>query len=151
MRLTDGRFKPASFQHIHFTESAFQSFQNTLQNDFQDMKEEIVAHLSKLNAYFQGFVSLRTSNADNRTLCTAFKEFSGIDCSPQAGRSHVQTLSRTFYNQIAKQEEQLCCELHTKFHTFNRDRRSQDRIYFHPGRDGIEGGKIIVIHIGKHQ
>ncbi len=74
----------------------------------------------------------------------------GIACSPQAGREHVQSLRQIFRNEETKQDEEITCELHTKFRTFNIDRKKQDRLYFFPGKKGIKGGKIIVKHIGEH-
>lgn len=138
------------FENIYFTDSVEPSL-HTLNNQFSDIRGEIVEHLSKLNSYYAEFRSKRQSNVDNRSICLEFKEFSGINCSPQAGRESVHTLYRRFYNVKDKAEEELCCELHTKFKKYNRDRENQDRIYFHPGKDGICEGKIIVIHIGSHQ
>ena len=123
---------------------------NTLNNDFTNIVAEIVNHLSYLDSYFPSFIEHRKNGDSFITISMAFKEYSGIDCSPQSGRDSIGQLKRTYLNLQTQSAETICCELHTKFRTFNRDRKKQDRIYFHPGKDGINSGKVIVIHIGTH-
>ncbi len=78
------------------------------------------------------------------------KEITGIDCSPQSNRGSTQLLRVLLYNDITCCKEELNCEMHTKFKTYNRDRFNQDRIYFHPGKEGEKNGNVIIKHIGKH-
>ena len=86
----------------------------------------------------------------NQSIAQEFYADTGIECSPQAGRDNIQDLKIYCYNEVSNQTEVIKCELHTKFKKFNIDKTKQDRIYFFPGRYGINGGKIIVKHIGKH-
>ncbi|KLU73796.1 MAG: hypothetical protein RHS_0271 [Robinsoniella sp. RHS] len=137
------------YQHIYFENTIKRSL-NSLNNTFNNLKYEIVNHLKMLDEYYEMFLKHRSLGTDNRMLSNDFSEFSGIECSPQASRSKTRELTRTFYSDIVKENITLCCELHTKFKNYNRDREKQDRIYFHPGVLGVHDGKIIVIHIGSH-
>lgn len=135
------------FQNIHFDESVKQSL-NTLYRNFDEIKSEIVDHLSALDEHAQIFNE--SQRIANEEIAATFVERTGIDCSPQAGRKGVIELKRNYYNEKKLAYEEVCCELHTKFNKHGIDRTKQDRIYFFPGRDGIENGKIIVAYIGKH-
>lgn len=123
---------------------------NSLNRDFDVIKMEIVEHLTKINEYHSKFVYLCLQNKSNQEISRKFSEDTGIECSPQSGRESIQGLKIVCYNQISKRSEIIKCELHTKFKKFNIDRTKQDRIYFFPGKPGIQEGKIIVKHIGKH-
>ena len=140
---------PECFPNIYFDECVENSL-NTLNNDFTNIVTEIVNHLSYLDSYFPYFIEHRKNRDSFINISIAFKEYSGIDCSPQAGRDSVGQLKKTYFNLQTQSPETVCCELHTKFRTFDRDREKQDRIYFYPGKDGINDGKVIVIHIGTH-
>lgn len=131
------------------------SSMNSLNNEFNLMKKDIVFHLTKLNDFNELFLDYKRDKMDNNNLCLKFKAFSGINCSPQAGRDGTKGLKREYpldenYNSDNTKTKVLCCELHTKFTTHNRNREEQDRIYFHPGDCQIKNGKTIIIHIGKH-
>lgn len=123
---------------------------NSLQRDFDDLKEEIVEHLIAINNYHSKFENLLLQNKSNQAIAQEFSRDTGIECSPQAGREGIQSLKLSCYNIISQQNEIIKCELHTKFKKYNIDRTKQDRIYFFPGRKGIHNGKIIIKHIGKH-
>ncbi len=137
------------FENIFFDEGISTTI-NTLQNDFSLIKSEIIMHLSKLDDYYSEFVKQRNCGCSNREIAEHFHEYSKIACSPQAGRDGVKKLERIFFNSDTRRNEKICCELHTKFDNRGKDHEKKDRIYFSVGRDGIQGGKIIVIHIGKH-
>jgi len=137
------------FMNIFFDKSVPGSI-NTLQTHFDDIREEIVSHLQKLDEFYESFCLCISKNNSFEETSEAFKNFSGINCSPQAGRASVKDLKRKYMNTKTKVSEEITCELHTKFNTHNRDRSKQDRIYFHPGKPFICDGKIIVIHIGEH-
>lgn len=137
------------FLNIYFDNEVSGSL-NTINNDFIDIRDEIVLHLQMLDKFHTQFQSMLLEGNNFNSLSLGFKEFSGIDCSPQSCRDSVIKLRRTFHNNNTKSDETITCELHTKFSTCNRDATKQDRIYFHPGKLGIYNGKIIVIHIGKH-
>lgn len=137
------------FPKIYFVEDIGATI-NTLNRDFNELKEEIVEHLTEINDYQDRFRCLLDSGKSNREISQEFSASTGIECSPQAGRDGVQKLKLSCYNEISKQNETIKCELHTKFKKYNIDRTKQDRIYFFPGKPGIKEGRVIVKHIGKH-
>lgn len=137
------------FPNIWFDENIASSI-NSLNRDFEELREEIVEHLTKINDYHSKFTYLLSQSKSNQDISQAFHAETGIECSPQAGREGVQVLKMSCFNELSKQTEVVKCELHTKFKRFNIDRTKQDRIYFFPGKPGIKQGKIIVKHIGKH-
>ena len=144
-----GQELPDCYENIFFDEGVPASL-NTLQASFTGIRDEIVLHLHKLDAFFIQLCSIRSGKGyDNKALSMAFFKFAHIPCSPQAGRDGVATLKRKYLNNKINKMEELVCELHTKFSTNNRS-GVPDRIYFHPGKPDICEGKIIVIHIGKH-
>lgn len=137
------------FPNIYFAEGIGTTI-NTLNRKFEDIREEIVEHLTQINDYQVKFGELLDEHKPYQEIAQQFSTDTGIDCSPQAGREKVQLLRERQVNETTGQEEMIVCELHTKFKTFNIDRERQDRIYFSPGKQGILGGRVIVKHIGKH-
>lgn len=137
------------FPNIYFAEGIGTTI-NTLNRRFEDIREEIVEHLTQINDYQVKFSELLDEHKPYQEIAQQFAADTGIDCSPQAGREKVQQLRESQVNETTGQEESIVCELHTKFKTFNIDRERQDRIYFSPGKQGILGGRVIVKHIGKH-
>lgn len=138
-----------SFPEILFV-TDIESSVNTLNQKFETIREEIINHLTKLNNYNSKFLKLLEENRSYTEISQIFKNDTGIDCSPQSGRDHIKELKIECQNSITEKKEIVTCELHTKFKTFNTDRLKQDRIYFFPGKKGVEKGRIIVKHIGKH-
>lgn len=137
------------FPNIYFVEG-IRTTMNTLNRSFEDIREEIVEHLTQLNDYRVKFGKLLDEHKSFQEVAQQFSADTRIGCSPQAGRDKVQALKESQRNEVTGQEETVICELHTKFNTFNIDRERQDRIYFFPGKRDILGGKVIVKHIGKH-
>ena len=137
------------FPNIYFDEG-IDATVNSLNRDFEDLKEEIVEHLTKINDYHPKFIYLLSQNKSNQFISQEFYAETGIECSPQAGREGIRSLKMSCYNENSKQVEIVKCELHTKFKKYNIDRTKQDRIYFFPGKPGIKDGKVIVKYIGKH-
>lgn len=135
------------FQNIHFDDTVKSSI-NTLNRNFDKIKNEIVDHLIAIDGQAQIFK--KSQRKSNDEIAATFFERTGIECSSQAGRSGVAGLKRNYYNEQKLADEEICCELHTKFDKHGIDPTKQDRIYFFPGCDGIMNGKIIVVHIGKH-
>ena len=140
---------PECFRNINF-DSGVPSTLNTLNNEFVSIRDEIIKHLKGLDNAFESIKPLRGRGLSFRQYSEVFTEISGIECSPQASRARIASLKRRYLNEATGEYEELTCELHTKFSLFGRDANRQDRIYFHPGKDGIHNGKIIVIHIGTH-
>lgn len=140
---------PECFPNIHFSED-IDTTVNTLNKRFDEIREDIVKHLTGINDFQSTFLQLLRENASYQKLAECFTADTGIECSPQAGRDKVQVLKEKHFNKKTGQEETVICELHTKFKRFNIDRESQDRIYFFPGKEGILDGKAIVKYIGGH-
>ena len=140
---------PDCFPNIYFSENIETSV-NTLNKKFEEIREEIIEHLTNINDYQNKFLKLLQKNTSYQEIAQCFTTDTGIDCSPQAGRDKVRILKETYLNTESNQEETIICELHTKFKKFNIDKSKQDRIYFFPGKMGIKDGKVIVKHIGKH-
>lgn len=140
---------PECFPNIYFVENIDTSV-NTLNRKFEEIAGEIVEHLTALDRYHENFEKLMGSQKSFIEIAQIFKKDTGIDCSPQAGREHIQQLRQVFCDAKTEQNVELICELHTKFRTFNIDMDKRDRLYFHPGRKDVADGKIIVKHIGKH-
>lgn len=142
------KYLPECFSNIFFYGDISNSL-STLVAPFFERKPEIIEHLKKLDEFYCEFQKMLSQGKDNKYICQQFKSYSGIDCSPQAGRDGVIELTKEFYNENTKRTESLKCELHTKLQ--RKGKQKPDRIYFHPGKKGIHNGKIIVIHIGEHK
>ncbi len=137
------------FMNIFFDETVSPSL-STLGKSFDQIREEIIFHLRKLDEYYNKFQEYLALGYSFQSLADTFTKFSGIQCSPQAGRNGVIKLKRSFINTDTGDNESVVCELHTKFSQHNRGKQKPDRLYFHPGKKGICEDKIIVIHIGEH-
>ncbi|MCI9421564.1 hypothetical protein GN277_26570 [Lachnospiraceae bacterium WCA-9-b2] len=137
------------FPHIHFSHDIERTI-NTLNKKFEEIREEIVEHLTQIDGYQSRFEQLLSENKSFQEIAQHFSMDTGIECSPQAGRKKVQALKEKYFNSKNGQEETVTCELHTKFKRFNIDIDKQDRIYFFPGKREILEGKVIVKHIGGH-
>jgi hypothetical protein len=137
------------FSNIYFVEGIDTSI-NTLNRKFEEIRDEIVDHLSVLDSYKSKFEQLLNDNKSYRELADCFYKDTGIHCSTQAGRPGVSQLKIKLMNDNTGREEDVNCELHTKFKKLNIDRENQDRIYFCPGKKGVKEGRIIVKYIGDH-
>lgn len=137
------------FPNLYFV-SDIESTLNTLNRSFSEIKEEIIQHLRALDDYKDKFLLLEREGKSNREISLQFKGDTGINCSPQSDRDGTVNLRVTLYNDITKSNEEIVCELHTKFNKFNIDRTKQDRIYFSPGKPGVQDGRTIIKHIGTH-
>lgn len=137
------------FPDIYFDTSVPGSL-NTLNRNFEDIRAEIVAHLTAINNYKDAFLEFMEQNRGYREIAAKFMEKNEIECSPQGDRKQTVNLKREFKNDITGANEEVVCELHTKFKKYNIDRTKQDRIYFAPARKGVCSDRTIVVHIGKH-
>lgn len=137
------------FPNLYFHPKVYQSF-NTLNGDYFTERPIIVAHLHALDAFKERFMELMSNSIGYREICEEFEATSGIECSPQASRTATRNLHYEFTNSHTKISEKLLCEMHTKLKWHGMDRVHQDRIYFHPGKAGIEGNKVLIAHIGTH-
>ena len=138
------------FPNLFFHNNVISSF-NTLNGPYLTERPIIVNHLKALNSFQPQCRELCRIGIGYRELSAKFEEEYSIECSPQASRDSTQNLLFKFYNEKDETDESLCCELHTKLKWHGMDKVNQDRIYFHPGKNEIEAGKILVAHIGSHQ
>lgn len=137
------------FPNLYFHPSVKTSL-HTLNRNFRDIRNEIIAHLTALDDYCKKFLEMTYEHKGYREMAAAFQKYTHIECSPQASRDHVKSLKYSFTNTITNQTEEITCELHTKFRKHNINRQKQDRIYFAPPRPEILDGKVIIVHIGAH-
>jgi hypothetical protein len=142
------------FLNLYFHNNILNSLK-TLNRNFSDAKEEIIEHLTAIDHFIEEARAFRKNTTTGYIALSAqFTSIYGIPCSPQGGRSGVSDLKANFSYKDENNLEVICeikCEMHTKFSTHNGDPENQDRLYFHPGRDEIESGKILVYHIGDHK
>lgn len=137
------------FPEIYF-DGAVAGSMNTLNRQFEDIRGEIVEHLTAINNYKSKFLQLMEQKRGYREIAAEFQKDMGLECSPQGKRKQVEKLKREVTNDHTGKTETVNCELHTKFRKYNIDRTKQDRIYFAPAKEGIHSGKTIVVHIGEH-
>lgn len=123
---------------------------NTLNRSFNEIRGEIISHLTSLDLYKDKFSVLVNEGKSNIEISKVFMSDTNIECSPQGDRRGVEYLKLAMYNNLTKSDEIIVCELHTKFKKHNIDRTKQDRIYFFPGKAGIKEGRVIIKHIGTH-
>ncbi|PZG33373.1 hypothetical protein C2D64_08500 [Listeria ivanovii] len=136
---------PLLFPNLHFHKNLISTLR-TLNNDFNIIRPEIVAHLTALELFHQ---SGEIHYSDSNTVkCKKFEAFSRINCSTENKRKQASKLSFVYSNNDATRK--INCECHTKFNTFGKDRTKQDRIYFSFGQKGCLDEKIIIYHIGNH-
>ncbi|UKT62718.1 hypothetical protein [Pedobacter mucosus] len=111
--------------------------------------KKLIHHLSELNDKFDG---CRTSPYSRRETIRKFNSTCRFDqdASIEGNLSRKNALSRGFTNNGGKVES-VYCEIHLKLLLDDKGKVSTDRrIYFHEGKVEIEGGKILVGHIGNH-
>jgi len=118
-----------------------------------DCPKKIIFHLGALNDKFHEFCKPEL----HRTQ--VLKEFSigaklDEEASLEGNASRKEAFTFDFTND-KKAQELVCCEPHIKLcHNDNYPSDSSystnRRIYFHEGKRHIQGGKILIGHIGKH-
>jgi hypothetical protein len=116
-----------------------------------DCAKKITYHLGALNDFFK-----ECYLQANKNLTEALRRLDSMarfDQRPslEGNVSRKSNLSFPFINDSGK-EELIYCEAHFKLLYNDRNGSpSQDRrIYFHPGKDNIHSGQILVGHIGNH-
>lgn len=112
-----------------------------------EVKENICAHLSAINANFKAFFENYKSGGLT-TVMSYFGTANSINCSCENDRKLVnkyRTIS-IFDTSNQKNVTNLEFELHTKLDFSNLS----ERIYFSKGDSRVQQGRIIIGHIGKH-
>jgi len=115
-----------------------------LEGGLKNFAGSIIYNLTQLNDKFKSYCS-------KYDLVETLRRFSSecqVDASLEGNASRKSEFTFIF-NQIS-----VCCEPHLKLSKSDlpgeKDRFYSNRIYFHEGKPTIEGGKILVAHIGKH-
>jgi hypothetical protein len=116
-----------------------------------DCARKIIYHLTKLNDLFKNYYE---SSQDIQTVLKTFSIVAKLDeyASLEGNASHKLRFTFDFCN-IYGRMEMVCCEAHLKLCKNDRDDSSYSndrRIYFHPGKNNIQYGKILIGHIGHH-
>lgn len=116
-------------------------------------KKKIIKALSILNDHLAECITdVCTPKQITNKLNTFFPH--DTDSSPESCSSRRNLCTFKFLND-KKQYEDICCELHIKIHSDDKNRiptKNQPfaRIYFNKGKTNIQNGKILIGHIGEH-
>lgn len=138
---------PLYFPKLHFHPNISETL-STLEGGLSLFSHTIVHCLSSLNDQFSDH---HIPNNIPQSL-RQFTSACGIETSNEGNAGRRNELSFSFIND-ENQEEFIYCEPHMKMSQSNRTgdhRHYFNRIYFHPGKSTIAGGKILVGHIGEH-
>jgi hypothetical protein len=102
---------------------------------FDLIRPAIVEHLNALDL---GFMQIFRANAGNTSeIERKFRGQYGVDVSTESPRTRGNAKAMR-EREIEIEGKILSCEWHTKISP------TADRIYFHPGVDGLKGGRLIV-------
>ncbi|HDR4513822.1 hypothetical protein [Bacillus cereus group sp. TH150LC] len=112
-------------------------------NDITTHSSELIRHLSVLNDSAKNLY-ITIGRASDEIYDRLRSEFN-IIASGRGANEGLHKFQCQFYN-IHNKVENIRCNPHTKLYYAHSD----FRIYFSWGREDIEGGKILVGHIGNH-
>lgn len=135
------RYYRSSFPKLFFHNRVDQTLK-----DFSDIKEhvsELTRHLSVLNDEVKDlFISLNKDGAE------VYKMLSSIHNIYASGRGSNENKSLYLCDFIDENDVliEIRCNPHTKLY----NKHSDYRVYFHWGNKKIQGGKILIGHIGNH-
>lgn len=127
-----------AFPDLHFVPELVQQIRR-FETKFQELRPDLVRHLMVLNDCYKQI------QAECQGLPKEISRRLGVKGVNMSGES-----SKTRHNKKAMKEREvvvqdeigarhlLSCELHTKL------RDTCDRVHFHPGRDGLFDGRVIV-------
>lgn len=137
---------------IYFENLYFHERNNTTANHLlPHCAKRVLHHLGELN---DKFTICRTSPYNRVETLKVFNtvyEHDGQEASQEGDAARKKHFTFSFVTNNGSAED-VCCEPHLKIsYTDNGGDFSNDRrIYFHEGKNNIEGGKILIGHIGKH-
>lgn len=125
----------------------------TISTIFADCPKKIIYHLAALNDKFKSF----HINPYNRVnALTQFSIAANLDQAATTEGNASRKINFTFeFMDNNKMPVQVCCEPHLKLcyndnYPGDQSHSNNRRIYFHEGKPNIEGGKILIGHIGNH-
>lgn len=135
------------FTNIHFHPNVEISLRR-LEGGIEKFAETIVYNLTQLNDNFSKY----HNPSDRIKTLRMFSSICGVNASPEGNASKKPLLTFEFIDDNSYPIS-ICCEPHLKLG--DDDLRGDthfyyNRIYFHEGKPNVEGGRILVAHIGKH-
>lgn len=124
---------------------------NTIKSIFADCPQKILHHLSALNDVLPEILK---EEKQLQVVLQRLTAAASLDEEASLEGKKNENLKFSFGNDKGHFED-VYCEAHLKLcynDNYPRDTSysTNRRIYFHPGRDKIQGGKILIGHIGKH-
>lgn len=137
------KYFPALCFHDRVEESL-----ETLESGLVNFSVNIVRHLTQLNDYYKVYHIVGNRVESLRRFSTACS----IDVSTEGNAARKPNFTFQFVDKRGLPVD-VCCEPHMKMsnsdvsgdtHYYN------NRIYFHEGKENIQGGKIMIGHIGGH-
>lgn len=143
------------FPYIYFHDRTKGSVRQIL----TEFSERIVHHLSGLNDKLRMLQNTFGEMSREGILeVLSKKEYGNFDevATLEGNASKKQNFTFEFpINPKSSAVEKVCCEPHIKLCYANRESgdvsyHTDKRIYFHEGKSHIQGGKVLVGHIGKH-
>jgi len=141
------------FPNLYFHPNVIDSIK-TLSATLEKFRYELTRHLSAINDVFYPLFNEDRSQGAHRVL-ELLSTTSNLSCSMEGNAESARNrLSFNFRTDCTEASEiTLVCEPHTKLESTNLPGDTEyryDRIYFHPGRADILGGKVLIAHIGRH-
>lgn len=135
------------FTNIHFHSNVEASLKR-LEGGLEKFAETIVYNLTQLNDNFSKY----HNPSDRIKTLRMFSSICGVNASPEGNASKKPLLTFEFIDENSYPIS-ICCEPHLKLGDDDLPGDTHfyyNRIYFHEGKPNVEGGRILVAHIGKH-
>lgn len=108
---------------------------------YESIRQKVTHHLSHLNDHFQSIFKEESHQPDQ--VCRRFSSEYSVDMSPESPntRRNKRALKQ---REVDIEGVTIRCEWHTKIS------RDIDRIHFHPGNQGLAGGRVIIGIFASH-
>ena len=135
------------FTNIYFHPNVEKTLKK-LEGGLEKFAETIVYNLTQLNDNF----SVYSNPSDRIGTLRKFSSSCGVNASPEGNASRKPSLTFEFIDENSNPIS-ICCEPHLKLGKADMPGDTHfyyNRIYFHEGKPNVEGGRILVAHIGKH-
>lgn len=135
------------FQNIYFHPNVGISLRG-LNGGLKKFAENIVYNLTQLNDNFNRYYS----PSDRIKTLRMFSSSCNVNASPEGNASKKPLMTFEFIDENSNPIS-ICCEPHLKLgkaDSLGDTHFYYNRIYFHEGKPNVEGGRILVAHIGKH-
>lgn len=123
---------------------------NTIEGGLQKFLKNLSFNLTQLNDRFKDY---NPSEANLRAILHQFSADCGVDATLEGNCKRKKDFTFDFTDPESNQTYSVCCEPHLKLTNSDLPGDTKfyyNRIYFHQGLTSIQGGRILVGHIGKH-